>query len=93
MSDYPREQNPPAAAESFAAAKARFLLLLKVTAVISVVLTAITVWLLYLTGSEMSLALVGSVAIGTIGTLMMAAALVGLVFLSHSSGTDADVDS
>lgn len=92
MSEYPPRQSPPVTAESLALAKARFLFLLKLTAVISLIVTAITVWALYLTGSELSLALVGSVAVGTIGTLMMAAALVGLVFLSHTSGTDADVD-
>lgn len=87
------EPLPAHEADATAAARARLLFLLKFTAILSIVVTAGTVALLHLTGSELSLALVGSVAIGTIGTLMLAALLIGLSFFSHASGTDSEVDN
>ncbi len=94
MSDIDKNSFPASHAtpDPLVAAKARFIHLMKVTAAASLVATVVVLVLLWISGSEMSAVLVGSVLIGAVGTLMLAAALVGLVFLSHTSGLDADID-
>lgn len=71
-----------------AMAKQRYLLNLKVTAMVSVLATVIALFVLHYTGSELTLALIVSVIFGVGGTLMLASALIGLVYLSHASGAD-----
>lgn len=71
-----------------AMAKRRYLLNLKITAVVSVLATIIALFVLHYTGSELTVALTVSVAFGVGGTLMLASALIGLVYLSHATGVD-----
>jgi hypothetical protein len=47
---------------------------------------------LYASGTPMPLPFLGAIAVAVIGSLMLAAALMGLVFFSAASGADDSVD-
>ena len=47
---------------------------------------------LYTSGTPMPLPFLGAIAVAVIGSLMLAAALMGLVFFSAASGADDSVD-
>jgi hypothetical protein len=74
------------------AAKARFARLMKLMFAASLlVLVGAFAWL-HATGTPMPLPFLGAIAFAVIGSLMLAAALMGLVFFSAASGADDEVD-
>lgn len=86
--DKPTTPNRPAAA--MAEAKRRFRLLLKIMAGITFfTLVAAFAWLAS-TDTPLTLHLAAAVTLAVIGSMAMAAVLMGLIFFSHASGTDAD---
>jgi hypothetical protein len=73
-------------------ARRRFGRLMKLMFGTSLVVLMIAFAWLYATGTPMPLPFLGAIALAVIGSLMMAAALMGLVFFSAASGTDDGVD-
>ncbi len=84
---------PPTPAEArMIAARRRFARLMKLMFGVSLVtLLGACAWL-YASGTPMPLAFLGAISVAVIGSLMLAAALMGLVFFSAASGTDESVD-
>lgn len=74
-----------------AQAWARFRLLMKVMAVLTVVLVAAACWFFYSQGEPLSLHFYIALALGITGAMFMTGALMGLVFLSSGSGHDESV--
>lgn len=73
-----------------AQAKKRYFLLMKIMLGASaVVLVAAFSWL-HATGTPMPLPFIGAIAVAVIGSLMLAAALMGLIFFSAASGADSE---
>ena len=73
-----------------AEAKKRYFLLMKIMLGASgVVLIGAFTWL-YATGTPMPLPFIGAIAVAVVGSLMLAAALMGLIFFSAASGADLD---
>lgn len=73
-------------------ARRRFVRLMKLMFGASLVtLLAAFAWL-YATDTPMPLPFLGAIAVAVIGSLMLAAALMGLVFFSAASGADDEVD-
>jgi len=71
-----------------AAARKRFFALMKVMlAVTGLVLVLAFTWLLQ-TGTPLPFHFIMAISLAVIGSLMLAAALMGLVFFSHASGAD-----
>jgi hypothetical protein len=89
MSDEPHGLDDPGYA-SFA--WARYRRLLGGMAVAAAIIVAIAVWLLDLWYGPLSWVAILAAAGGFFGTIMMAAALMGLAFLSSGTGHDEDVD-
>ncbi|PZU46834.1 MAG: hypothetical protein DI568_10715 [Sphingomonas sp.] len=73
-------------------ARRRFARLMKTAAAASVLVTALAFLFFRLTGTPTPLPFIGAVAVAIIGSLMLTAALMGLVFFSSASGADEDVD-
>lgn len=74
--------------ERMADARKRFFLLMKVMlAVTGLVLVLAFTWL-YQTGTPLPFHFIVAISFAVIGSLMLAAALMGLVFFSHASGAD-----
>lgn len=89
MSDEPHGLDDPGYA-SFA--WARYRRLLGGMAVAAAIIVAIAVWLLDLWYGPLSWVAILAATGGFFGTIMMAAALMGLAFLSSGTGHDEDVD-
>jgi hypothetical protein len=89
MSDEPHGLDDPGYA-SFA--WARYRRLLGGMAVAAAIIVAIAVWLLDLWYGPLSWVAILAAAGGFFGTIMMAAALMGLAFLSSGTGHDEDVE-
>jgi hypothetical protein len=89
MSDEPHGLDDPGYA-SFA--WARYRRLLGGMAVAAAIIVAIAVWLLDLWYGPLSWVAILAAAGGFFGTIMMAAAMMGLAFLSSGTGHDEDVD-
>lgn len=82
------QQTPPRL--TMAEAKRRFILLMKIMLGASgTVLVAAFSWL-YATGTPMPPAFIGAIVVAVVGSLMLAAALMGLIFFSAASGADSD---
>lgn len=73
-----------------AAAKKRFKQLLALMLVLTMVVLAMAFAWLASTGTALTVHFVIAVSVAVIGSLMLAAALMGLVFFSNSSGLDED---
>lgn len=86
--DKPPKPNWPGPA--MVEAKRRFRLLLKIMAGITILTLAAAFAWLGSTDTPMTVHLVAAVTLAVIGSMAMAAVLMGLVFFSHASGTDAD---
>lgn len=78
--------------QRLAEARHRFGRLLKVMFGISLLVFVAAVAWLYATGTPMPLPFLGAIAVAVIGSLMLAAALMGLLFFSAASGADDSVD-
>lgn len=87
-----RATDPESHARRLAEARRRFFLLLKVMLLASLVVLAGAFYWLHASGTPMPVHLIVAVSIGVIGSLMLAAALMGLVFFSSASGADDDAD-
>lgn len=73
-------------------ARRRFARLMKLMlGACAVVLVAAFTWL-HSTGTPMPLSFIGAIVVAVVGSLMLAAALMGLVFFSAASGADDDAD-
>lgn len=73
-------------------ARRRFARLMKWMLVASALVLAVAFTWLYLTGTPMPLSFIGAIVVTVVGSLMLAAALMGLVFFSAASGADDDAD-
>jgi hypothetical protein len=85
MSQTKREQR-------IAHARLRFVRLMKFAAVASLVVTALAFLWFRHTGTPTPLPFIGAIAVAVVGSLMLTAALMGLVFFSSASGADEDAD-
>ena len=73
-------------------ARRRFFLLMKLMlGTCAVVLVVAFAWL-HSTGTPLPWPFIGAIVVAVVGSLMLAAALMGLVFFSSASGADDDVD-
>lgn len=78
--------------QRMAQARARFARLMKLMlAASTLVLIAAFAWLHH-TGTPMPLPFIGAIAVAVFGSLMLSAALMGLIFFSAASGVDEEVD-
>lgn len=69
-------------------ARKRFFLLMKIMlAVTALVLVLAFTWL-HQTGTPLPIPFIVAISFAVVGSLMLAAALMGLVFFSHASGAD-----
>ena len=85
-------EQPAAAQLRMREARRRFARLMKLMFGASLVtLLGAFAWL-YATDTPMPLPFLGAIAVAVIGSLMLAAALMGLVFFSAASGADDSVD-
>jgi type III secretory pathway component EscU len=75
-----------------AEARRRFARLMKLMFGASLVTLLIAFAWLYATDTPMPLPFLGAIAVAVVGPLMLAAALMGLVFFSAASGADDSVD-
>ncbi|MDF0490616.1 hypothetical protein PX554_21010 [Sphingomonas sp. H39-1-10] len=89
MDEHPHGLDDPAAA---AFAWARFRRILLWMGVVAVVFIAAAVWALQATYGPLSFIAILAVVGGAGGSIMLAAALMGLVFLSSGTGHDESVD-
>lgn len=83
---------PTPAETRMAEARRRFVRLMKLMFGASLVTLLLAFAWLYATGTPMPLPFLGAIAVAVIGSLMLAAALMGLVFFSAASGADDSVD-
>ena len=74
-----------------AEARRRFRKLLRIMAAITLPAVAAALLWLWATDTPMTVHVVAAAVIAVVGSLGLAAVLMGLVFYSHTSGTDADV--
>jgi len=80
--------NEAGRSERMAEARKQFFRLMKVmVAVTGVVLVVAFTWL-YRTGTPLPIHFIVAISFAVIGSMMLAAALMGLVFFSHASGAD-----
>lgn len=75
-----------------AEARRRYARLMKLMFGASLVTLLLAFAWLYATDTPMPLPFLGAIAVAVIGSLMLAAALMGLVFFSAASGADESVD-
>lgn len=73
-------------------ARRRFALLMKLMLGVSGVVLAICFAWLHHSGTPMPLPFIGAIVVAVVGSLMLAAALMGLIFFSAASGADDEVD-
>ncbi|WP_374387665.1 hypothetical protein [Sandaracinobacter sp.] len=78
--------------QRIADARRRFARLMKFAAAASLVVTALAFLWFRHTGTPTPLPFIGAIAIAVVGSLMLTAALMGLVFFSSASGADEEVD-
>lgn len=74
------------------AARLRFARLMKVTFGASVAVLVLAFALFYAKGTPMTLPFIGAITVAVVGSLMIAAALMGLLFFSSASGADDSAD-
>jgi protein-S-isoprenylcysteine O-methyltransferase Ste14 len=86
------DSQPTADKRRLADARRRFGRLMKLMFGASLVVVLVAFAGLYATGTPMPLPFLGAIALAVIGSLMLAAALMGLVFFSAASGADDAVD-
>lgn len=82
----------PGAQTRMAEARRRFARLMKLMFGASLVTLVGAIAWLRASGTPMPLPFLGAIAVAVIGSLMLAAALMGLVFFSAASGADESVD-
>jgi type III secretory pathway component EscU len=85
-------QQPTPAEARMIEARQRFARLMKLMFGVSLLTLLVAFAWLYATDTPMPLPFLGAIAVAVIGSLMLAAALMGLVFFSAASGTDDEVD-
>ena len=90
MNKSPLQQQTRAA--RFADARRRFVRLLKSMFAASLTVLALAFAWFYHTNTPMPLPFIGAIAVAVIGSLMLAAALMGLVFFSAASGADDETE-
>lgn len=73
-------------------ARRRFARLMKLMLVACAVALAVAFFWLHSTGTPLRPSFVGAIVVAVVGSLMLAAALMGLVFFSSASGADEDAD-
>ena len=73
-------------------ARRRFALLMKLMLGVSAVVLAGAFYWLHRSGTPMPLPFIGAIFVAVVGSLMLAAALMGLIFFSSASGADDDAD-
>ena len=73
-------------------ARQRFARLIKLMLGACAVVLAVAFTWLYQTGTPLPLSFIGAIVVSVVGSLMLAAALMGLVFFSAASGADDDAD-
>lgn len=73
-------------------ARRRFALLMKLMLGVSAVVLAGAFYWLHSSGTPMPLPFIGAIFVAVVGSLMLAAALMGLIFFSSASGADDDAD-
>lgn len=88
MSNSPRSSHQ----QRLEQARRRFARLMKAAAAASVLVTALAFVFFRITETPTPLPFIGAVAVAIVGSLMLTAALMGLVFFSSASGADEDVD-
>lgn len=87
MGNQPQRDQPATAMQE---ARRRFFLLMKVMLAVSFVVLVLAFAWLYATDTPMPLPFLGAIAVAVVGSLMLAAALMGLIFFSAASGADAE---
>jgi uncharacterized integral membrane protein len=78
--------------QRMAEARRRFLRLMKLMLFASLAVSAAAFVYFRLTGTPTPLPFIGAILVAVVGSLMLAAALMGLVFFSAASGADSEVD-
>lgn len=73
-------------------ARRRFARLMKLMLLASLAVTAAAFVYFRLTGTPTPLPFIGAILVAVVGSLMLAALLMGLIFFSAASGTDSEVD-
>ncbi len=71
-------------------ARRRFVRLLRIMAIVTVVAVAAALIWLRATDTPMTLHVVAAAVLAVVGSMALAAILMGLVFFSHSSGADSE---
>lgn len=84
-----RKESPRRTAPANAKAWRAYRRLLGLTLAVALGLTVVAIGWLRLAGAPMSAHLVAAVSIAVVATLMLSAALMGLMFASHRLGADA----
>ncbi len=79
---------PPPPTDRVADARRRYLRLMKLMAAASLLVTLLALAWFHASGTPMPLPFLGAIAVAVIGSMMLAAALMGLVFFSAASGAD-----
>ncbi|WP_199554340.1 hypothetical protein [Sandaracinobacteroides hominis] len=82
----------PNRAARFADARRRFVRLLKFMFAASLVVLVLAFGWFHHTNTPMPLPFIGAIAVAVIGSLMLTAALMGLVFFSAASGADDETE-
>lgn len=73
-------------------ARRRFALLMKLMLGVCAIVLVIAFTWLHRSGTPMPLPFIGAIVVAVVGSLMLAAALMGLIFFSSASGADDDAD-
>jgi type III secretory pathway component EscU len=84
-------QQPPRATRMLEARR-RFALLMKLMLAVCALVLVVCFYWLHATNTPMTLAFIGAIFVAVVGSLMLAAALMGLIFFSAASGADEDAD-
>ncbi len=71
---------------------ARFRKVMKIVGIVTIAVVALVLWLLHDPQSEASIHYYIAIALGVAGVMMLAGALMGLVFMSAGSGHDHSID-
>lgn len=69
-------------------ARKRFFLLMKIMLVVTILVLALAFTWLHQTGTPLPIHFIAAISLAVIGSLGLAATLMGLVFFSHASGAD-----
>jgi uncharacterized protein (DUF983 family) len=69
-------------------AKRRFIRLMQVMLVVTLIVLALAFWWLTANGTALTLHFIAAICLAVLGSMGLAAALMGLVFFSNASGAD-----